>query len=209
MTELIHSRRSPFIHTSRYVGGRRKLGCLPREQQPIAANRFKALAAAAAAGAADEAGAAANWQSLQSTSSSSGSRGSSSSRSRSGGSSRFAFGKCPSPSWATRRRQPAIRHFACGEWRMLAGGAVAVASPLEYGPKRSGRSASRAPPPVGLENAPAPPPGTRRKKAAEGAGAADAFCRRPAAAAGASSGCLFSSSSYSAAAAAAAAAANS
>jgi hypothetical protein len=51
MTELIHSRRSPFIHTSRYVGGRRKLGCLPREQQPIG-NRFKALAAAAAAAAA-------------------------------------------------------------------------------------------------------------------------------------------------------------
>jgi hypothetical protein len=64
----------------------------------------------------------------------------------------------PSPSRATRRRQPAIRHFACGEWRMLAGGAVAVVSALEYGPKRSGRSASRAPPPVGLENAPAPPP---------------------------------------------------
>jgi len=83
MTELIHSRRSPFIHTSRYVGGRRKLGCLPREQQPIAANRFKALAAAAAAGAADGAGAAANRsQSLQSTSSSS-----SGSSSRSGGSS--------------------------------------------------------------------------------------------------------------------------
>jgi len=52
MTELIHSCRSPFIHTSRYVGGRRKLGCLPMEQQPIAANRFKALAAAAAAAAA-------------------------------------------------------------------------------------------------------------------------------------------------------------
>ena len=52
--------------------------------------------------------------------------------------------------------------FAAGE--LPGGGAVAVASALEYGPKRSGRSASRAPPPVGLENAPAPLPGTRRKK---------------------------------------------
>ena len=46
MTELIHSRRSPFIHTSRYVGGE-EVAWLPAH------------------------GAAANWQSLQSTSSSS------------------------------------------------------------------------------------------------------------------------------------------
>jgi len=66
------------------------------------------------------------------------------------------------------------------------GGAVAVTSPLEYGPKRSGRSASRAPPPVGLENAPASPPGTRgRKKKKKAGGRGSSGCLSAAAAAAA------------------------
>ena len=127
MTELIHSSRSPFIHTRGRWGEEK--AWLPaqgaaanrfkattaaaaiqqqqqqqqrqqrmqqqqrQQQQPLChsptgkaantANRFKAATAAAAA--AEGAGAAAG----------------------AAGSSRLAFGKCPSPSRATRRRRPA------------------------------------------------------------------------------------------------------
>jgi hypothetical protein len=186
MTELIHSRRSPFIHTSRYVGGRRKLGCLPREQQPIAANRFKALAAAAAAAkqqrvqqpiaanrfkalaaaaaaAGAGAGAAANRsQSLQSTSSSS--RGSSSSSKAAAGAAANRSQSLQSTSSSSRGSSSSSRSGGSSQAQAQAGPLAAASQPFAAGECwLEGQWPSRALSSTG-RNAAAAPRAARRRR---------------------------------------------